>query len=249
MTIPHRNALVVGGSSGVGRAVALRLASECVETTAVARTPERLAALQAAEPNIRTESVDAAADGAARDLIARLHPDLIVLAGGARPHMAPLSDQTWEAFSAVWQTDTKIAFEFAQAVLTADLPGATSLVTFASGAAINGSPQSGGYAGAKRMQHLITDYARVEAAARELDLTFHTIYPKQLIAGTEIAREAASVYGPVAGRTPEQFMDQWEAPLTPEKIADDLVALLGGAEAHPGGTWTVTGTEMAAMPS
>lgn len=247
MSLPTQTALIVGGSSGVGRAVALRLATADIRTTVVARSAERLAELETEEPRITTEAVDAAADNAARDLVARHQPDLIVLAGGSRPHMAPLSEQSWEQFSEPWHVDTKIAFEFAQALLTIDLPVHATLVTFASGAAINGSPQSGGYAGAKRMQHLTTDYARIEAADRQLDLTFHTVYPKQLIAGTHIAHEAASAYAPTADRTAEEFMGQWDAPLTPEKIADDLITLLADSSHDGGGTWGVSGTGVEAM--
>ena len=117
-----------------------------------------------------------------------------------------------------------------------------AIVSFASGAAIGGSPLSGGYAGAKRMQHLIANYAKWEAERHDLGLTFYTIYPKQLIAGTRIADEASSAYASARSVTREQFMSQWEKPLTAEQVADDVMDLLADDSGGNEGTYTVAGT-------
>jgi hypothetical protein len=60
--------------------------------------------------------------------------------------MGPLQ-QTWETFSVNWHTDVKIAFTWLREALLQPLPPG-SRVAVSSGAAINSSPASGGYAGA-----------------------------------------------------------------------------------------------------
>lgn len=246
MDIKHKKALVVGGSKGVGRALAVHLANSGVETIAVARNETGLEALKSEAPSISTIATDAAADGASEKLLGEVQPDLLILAGGNQPTMKPLSQQSWSEFSATWNADTKIAFEFTRAALNGAMPAGGTVISFASGAAIGGSPLSGGYAGAKRMQHYVSNYANWEAGKRGLDLTFITIYPKQLISGTEIAKDASSAYADAASISAEKFMSQWEKPLTVEIIASSVNDLL----AEPGQksqAYGITGAELEVM--
>ena len=77
--------------------------------------------------------------------------------------MRPLQYQTWETFSANWHTDVKIAFTWLREALLKPLPPGSRVVVVSSGAAINGSPASGGYAGSKATQRFIAGYAQDEA--------------------------------------------------------------------------------------
>src|SRR5690554_2950959 len=61
MTVPYRIALVTGASAGIGEAFCRQLAPRCEKIIAVARRPERLAAL-ARELAAETELVAVAAD-------------------------------------------------------------------------------------------------------------------------------------------------------------------------------------------
>ena len=70
---------------------------------------------------------------------------------GVTPTMAPLSEQTWEAFTAPWDTDVKAGFQWIQEALRSPLARGSRVLLTSSGAAVRGSPLSGGYAGAKRM--------------------------------------------------------------------------------------------------
>lgn len=237
----YRKALVIGGSRGVGRALSLKLNDTGVQTVVVARNGGDLDSLRALAPEIETIAGDAA-DGMAAELMNDVAPDLLLLVGGHRPRMAPLSELDWQEFSAAWHADTRIAFDFTKAALQAPMRRGGAIVSFASGAAIGGSPLSGGYAGAKRMQHLIANYAKWEADRRDLGLTFYTIYPKQLIAGTRIADEASSAYADARSVTQEQFMSQWEKPLTAEQVADSVMDLLTDESGANAGTYTVAGT-------
>jgi NAD(P)-dependent dehydrogenase (short-subunit alcohol dehydrogenase family) len=84
-----------------------------------------------------------------------LCPDVLVVTAGAFPPAAPLHEQSWREFSVNWETDVKIAFHFCKAALSRPLPPGSSIVLISSGAALAGSPISGGYAGAKRTQIFI----------------------------------------------------------------------------------------------
>lgn len=159
--LQNKTALVIGASSGVGRATVKSLLDEGACVVAVARGVEALAASAAqSDRPIRTVAADAADPATAERLMREFKPHLVVLAAGVRPHMAPVDEQTWETFSLAWLGDTQAAFHLVKAALTLPLaPGATVAIV-SSGAAIAGSPLSGGYSGAKRMQWLLTEYAQ-----------------------------------------------------------------------------------------
>ena len=74
------------------------------------------------------------------------------------------------------------------------VPGATVLIV-SSGAAIGGSPLSGGYAGAKRTQMFLADYLQRHADLRGLGIRFVALAPRQLLAGTATGEAAAAAYG------------------------------------------------------
>src|SRR5207253_2105876 len=77
----------------------------------------------------------------------RYEPEVLILVAGANPVMRPLQDQTWETFSVNWHTDVKIAFTWLREALLKPLPPGSRVVVMSSGAAIHGSPASGGDAG------------------------------------------------------------------------------------------------------
>jgi NAD(P)-dependent dehydrogenase (short-subunit alcohol dehydrogenase family) len=56
----------------------------------------------------------------------------------------------WETFSINWNTNVKASFLLAKYALTAPVKSGTGIIFISSGAAIGGSPISGGYAGSKR---------------------------------------------------------------------------------------------------
>src|ERR1051326_1605601 len=110
-------------------------------------------------------------------LLDRYEPELIVLVAGAPPCMRPLQHQTWETFSVNWETDVRITFQWLRAALRKPLRPGSRVVVISSGAALNanGSPLSGGYAGAKATQRFITGYAQDEAVRAGLGISFATV--------------------------------------------------------------------------
>lgn len=245
MTLPYKTALIIGGSRGVGRDLSVKLSSNEVNTIAVARNQDDLDNLKQEAPAVTTVAMDAAADGAAAKLLGKHTPDLLILAGGRRPKMQSIADMSWQDFSAAWNTDTKIAFEFTKAVLAAPMAPGGAVVSFSSGAALGGSPLSGGYAGAKKMQHFLANYGKWEADRRNLGLKYYTIYPKQLIAGSAIAKDASGAYAAARSMSAEAFMAQWDKPLTAALIGDSVIGLLR-TSGDPG-AYGITGAGMEMM--
>src|SRR5437660_9154980 len=150
-----RTTVVVGASRGLGRGIARAFAEAGAPVVAVARTALALAELATTSANIRTEVSDAADETVAWSLLDQYEPEVLILVAGANPVMRPLQCQTWETFSVNWHTDVKIAFTWLREALLKPLPPGSRVVVVSSGAAINGSPASGGYAGAKATERFI----------------------------------------------------------------------------------------------
>jgi NADP-dependent 3-hydroxy acid dehydrogenase YdfG len=209
-----QRALVIGAGSGVGKATASALRTAGVDVLACGR--ERDA----------TDPAEAAA------LLAEADPDLVVVAAGTRPRMVSIEQQSWESFSAPWNVDVKLVFEVGRAVLARPLrPGSTVMIV-SSGARVNrnGSPMSGGYAGAKRMQMFLAGYFQQAADARKLGVRFVALAPMQFLVGTQIGEAATAAYG--AGN--------WPVPLDPDGVARAILSVASGEE-HRGATLGVSG--------
>jgi NAD(P)-dependent dehydrogenase (short-subunit alcohol dehydrogenase family) len=218
-----QRALVIGAGSGVGRATADALTAAGIEVVASGR--ERDA----------TDPAQVAA------LFTEADPDLVVVAAGARPRMASIEAQTWESFSAPWNTDVKIAFEVGRAALARPLRPGSTVVILSSGAALDGSPLSGGYAGAKRTQMFLVRYFQREAQARELDVRFISLAPRQLLAGTRIGDAAAAAYAAENGESADAYMRRrFPAPLDASAVARAIVSIALGEQEREGALLTVT---------
>jgi len=229
-SIQGKSAVIIGASSGVGRATVKALISEGAHVVAVARGREALDALraEAAEP-IQTVQADAADPTTAQCLLLEFRPELVVLAAGVRPRMGALDEQSWETFSEPWNVDTQAAFYLLKAALTMPLAPGSTVVVVSSGAAIDGSPLSGGYAGAKRMQWLLADYAQKLSDKKKLGLRFLAVVPHQLIEGTDIGNAAAAAYGALRGMSGADFIKRnWKVPLNVDKVSVAIVSGLRG---------------------
>jgi NAD(P)-dependent dehydrogenase (short-subunit alcohol dehydrogenase family) len=207
-----RNALVIGAASGVGEATAQALATAGARVVATGR--ER----------------DATDPDQVAALLAESDPDLVVVTAGTPPHMVSIEEQSWESFSAPWNVDVKIAFEVGRAALAQPLRRGSTVVIVSSGAAVNGSPLSGGYAGAKRMQMFLAGYLQGAADARRLGIRFVALAPMQLLVGTRIGEAAAAAYGAEVGQSAETFINHWPAPLDAAGVARAILSIASGEE-------------------
>src|SRR5215470_7348098 len=154
-------ALVTGASRGFGRGVAIALAGAGANVVGVAR---HRAALEEVRALIGDGFTPVAADAAvAGKLTDAYRPRVLVLAAGAPPLSRPLHRQTWETFSSTWNVDVRQVFHWLREALLRPLEPGSVVIAFSSGAALRGSPLSGGYAGAKATIRFISGYAADES--------------------------------------------------------------------------------------
>jgi NAD(P)-dependent dehydrogenase (short-subunit alcohol dehydrogenase family) len=225
-----QRALVVGAGSGVGHATASAL------TAAGARV------VAAGSERDATDPTQVAA------LLDEADPDLVVVAAGTRPRMAAIEEQSWESFSAPWNVDVKIAFEVGRAALDRPLRSGSTVVIMSSGAGLDGSPQSGGYAGAKRTQMFLAGYLQRAADARELGIRFVALAPRQLLAGTVIGEAAAAAYGAESGESAEAYMQRrFPVPLDAGGVARAILSIASGEEHREATVLTVTAKGLEAI--
>jgi NAD(P)-dependent dehydrogenase (short-subunit alcohol dehydrogenase family) len=247
-TLKGKTAVVVGASSGVGRATLVALAAQGMRVCGVARGRERLDRIVRETPG---EVMGIAADATEADVAARLvrdhDPDVLVLALGVRPQVEQIDTYSWESFSAPWQTDVKAAFHFCQEALAKPLRSGSTVVILSSGAAIGGSPLSGGYAGAKRMQWLLAGYMQRLSDRRRLGIRFVALLPKQLIVGTEIADAASRGYGEETGLGQAGFMARFGTQLMPEGVAAAIVKIARAEAGTEAPNMAVTGVGIEAL--
>jgi hypothetical protein len=102
--------------------------------------------------------------------------------------------------------------------------GPQHVVVFGSGAALFGSPLSGGYSGAKKMNAFIAEYAMGVASRAKRQIRFHCLIPP-MSPHTESGADAARAYAQMAGQTFEDFVKQLPSPPSPADIGAAVVAL------------------------
>jgi NAD(P)-dependent dehydrogenase (short-subunit alcohol dehydrogenase family) len=216
--------LIVGASRGLGRGIAEAFDEAGASVIAVAREAGPLEELAAAGKSIRAEAADAAADGAATDLIGRFRPDILVLAAGAVPLGKPIQEYTWKEFSLHWDADVKIAFTWLTAALTAPLAPGSRVIVVSSGAAVFGSPVSGGYAPAKAAQRFLAAYAREESDRGRLGITITAVHPSMNPFG-RVGQAGITAYAARSGKTREEQLAGMGTTLTPQIAGAALVDL------------------------
>ena len=216
-----QRAVVVGASRGLGRGIAEALAAAGAEVHALSRSGP--AELERTGGRIHAVAADASDPEVPSRFLRELNPTIVVLSAGAVPMAAAIQDQTWESFSSNWHADVKMSFHWLKAALLLPLTKGSSVITLSSGAALNGSPLSGGYAGAKATVRFTTEYAAIESARAELGIRFVSLLPMITPEG-DVGRPFVEAYAKRQGRTAEQFLGG--AALTPAGAGEAVVRLL-----------------------
>ncbi len=213
-----KTAIVTGASRGFGRAIAAALTGAGARVVGVARTRSHLQLVGEELGDAFTAVAADAADAAtAARLIDEYRPDTIVLAAGLAPRMTPLMDQTWESFTENWNVDVAQAFHWTRYALRRPLAPGSAVIALSSGAAVNGSPLSGGYAGAKATIRFISSYAAEEAQRAGLGISFASVLPR-LTPATDLGAKAVAAYAARQGVDVETFVASSGPVLTPEQV-------------------------------
>lgn len=224
-TVEQQRVLVTGGSRGLGLGVVEALVARGADVTVLARDSARLHEIKA-QLGVSIIVGDATDPTLAEAALRDVRPTVLVLNAGATPTMAPLHEQTWESFSKNWDTDVKATFHWIQAALRLPLERGSRVLISSSGAAVEGSPLSGGYAGAKRMVWLMAGYANGLAKDLDLGIFFQALLLRQIVGATELGRTAAEAYARRRGVSTEAFLAGFGKPLSPRDFGDHVVTLL-----------------------
>jgi hypothetical protein len=240
MTFANKTILVTGGSRGLGLGIVEVLAEQGAKLIVVARGRPDLAAV-AQRLDVATISADIREEAAATRILAEVRPDILVLNAGATPRMGRLDQLSWADFSATWETDVKAGLYWLQAALNLPLQAGSRVLVGSSGAAVNGSPMSGGYAGAKHMLRLMAKYANGIAQQKGLGIKFQAVLPLQIVGGTGVGDEASSAYAGTLGLSREAYLARFGAPLPPRKYGEHVAALLTDPQYEAGVAFGVKG--------
>lgn len=225
MDLRNMNVVVTGGSSGLGLGLVETLMSRGAKVTVVARNSDALESVQA-QLGVATVCADVTDAAAAHRVLSETRPDLLVLNAGAKPPMGRLDKLSWDDFSTTWETDVKAGFHWLQAALRLPLKRGSRVLVVSSGAALNGSPLSGGYAGAKRMLWIMARYANGVSDQADLGIRFQVIVPQQMVGGTGVGDTGATAYANAMGIPKEQFLARFGASMPPREFGEKVVCVL-----------------------
>ena len=182
--------------------------------TVVARDAGALESVRA-RLGVATISADVTDATAAPRILAEVRPDIVALNAGATPRMGRLDQLSWADFTAPWESDVKAGLYWLQAALNLPLKRGSRVPVGSSGAAVSGSPLSGGYAGAKRMLWIMAKYANGVSEQKDLGIRFQAI-----------GNAGANAYARAMNVKPEEFLARFGAPMPPREFGEKVVSLL-----------------------
>jgi NAD(P)-dependent dehydrogenase (short-subunit alcohol dehydrogenase family) len=246
-SLADKKVVVIGGSRGVGRQIVEAAARNGARVLAVARQAGPLGQLLNEVPGIEVLSLDATDETAPDKVFDVFEPDILVLCAGAFPPAAPLHEQSWREFSVNWEVDVKVAFHFLKAALTLPLPAGSTVILISSGAALAGSPISGGYAGAKRTQIFIMNYAQKESDRLKLGIRFMALAPR-MMPDSELGRHAVAGYARYLGISEADFIRSMDSPPTSADVAAGALEVVTHSDRSKGKVFVVSGKGLEAVP-
>ncbi|WCL53468.1 SDR family NAD(P)-dependent oxidoreductase [Gimibacter soli] len=244
MNMVHK-VLVTGSSTGFGDAIARQFIGRGVKLVGLSRSGGGLEDLRS-DPNVTLYSGDVTDRALAAELLARHRPDTVILNAGVIGDVAPITHQTWESFTATWETDVKATLVWCQEAVRLPLEGAT-IVVMSSGAAIGGSPLTGGYGGAKRTQWIMANHFQEECNRIGIQIRFVTVFPR-ITGDTKLSRDAAQAYGARANLTAEEWLSGLGQPFNASSLARSVYTLLEASPVLGANAYAINGEGFRIMP-
>jgi NAD(P)-dependent dehydrogenase (short-subunit alcohol dehydrogenase family) len=246
-SLAGKKVVVIGGSRGLGRQIVEAAARNGARVLAVARQAGPLGQLLGEVSGIDVLALDARDETAPARVFDVFEPDILILCAGTFPPAAPLHEQSWQEFAVNWETDVKIAFHFCKAALLRPLRPGASVILVSSGAALAGSPLTGGYAGAKRTQIFMANYSQKESDRLKLGLRFMTLAPR-IVTNTELGQYAVSSYSRYLGVSAADFIKGMASPPASSDIATAAMALATTPDESKGKVFVVSAKGLEAVP-
>jgi 3-hydroxybutyrate dehydrogenase len=241
-TLEGRSALVTGAASGIGLAIAHRLAVEGARVTMVDLPGEALARASAGVPGAQA----IAADLTSREDVARVVSEAgevgILVSNAGLQHVSPIEDfpeEAWDRLVAVMLTAPfLLAKGFLPSMYAA---GWGRVIAIASVHGLVASPYKSAYVAAKHGVIGLTKAIALEAAARCPDVTAHAVSPSYVL--TPLVEQQIDAQAEVHGIDREAVLadvlleaNAVKRLIEPEEVADAVVYLC-----RPG-AWTMTGS-------
>ncbi|AUG78322.1 short-chain dehydrogenase [Kitasatospora sp. MMS16-BH015] len=227
MSDPVQTAVVTGASRGFGRAIAAALVAGGTQVIGIARGGQALRAVRdELGEGFTPVTADATDETLAAEVIRAHRPGLLVLNAGAVPHMAPVQEQTWATFSRTWEVDTRHVFAWTGAALREPLAPGSLVLSMSSGAALAGSPLSGGYAAAKAAVRYLRQYGAEESERAGLGIRFVTVLPDLTPVGG-VGAAGVTGYAARAGLDRAAFIERRQPILHLEQVGKAVVELAG----------------------
>ncbi len=240
-------AIVTGASRGFGRAIAAALSAAGAHVVGVARTPDHLDEVrQVLGDTFTPVTADAADPATASRLLDEYQPHTLVLCAGIAPQLSPLGEQTWESFSRNWHVDVAQAFHWTRYALRRPLPPGSTVIAISSGAAVKGSPLSGGYAGAKATVRFIASYAAAESQRAGLGIDFVSVLP-QLTPATELGAKAVAAYAELQGVDVDTFLRSSGPALSADQVGKSVLEIASGVR-RDNGAYLLTAAGLSPLP-
>jgi NAD(P)-dependent dehydrogenase (short-subunit alcohol dehydrogenase family) len=224
--IAGSTALVTGASRGFGRGIATSLSKAGAQVVGVARDRDQLHELRKElGDSFVPVTADATGPATAGQLIDAYRPAILVLNAGATPLPRPLQHHTWQTFSQNWDVDVQHVFRWVREALLTPLDPGSTVITVSSGAALRGSPLSGGYAGAKAAIRFITAYAADESERAALGIRFRCVLP-QLTPATTLGSVGVTAYASRQGKDVATYLQAIGPTLTIEQVSAAITTLV-----------------------
>ena len=132
-------------------------------------------------------------------------------------------------------------------MLSRPLPAGVSVILISSGAALAGSPNSGGYAGAKRTQIFIANYSQKESDRLGLGLRFMALAPR-IMPDTELGKHAIEGYSRYLGISAADFIQSMASPPASSDVATTVIKLAMNPDRSKGKVFVVSGKGLEAVP-
>jgi NAD(P)-dependent dehydrogenase (short-subunit alcohol dehydrogenase family) len=246
VSLSGKKMIVIGGSRGIGRRIVEAAIRNGARVLAVARHEVPLRQLAREVPGAEILTLDATDENAPSKVFRIMKPDILILGGGVFPPAAPIHELSWQQFSANWETDVRIAFNFCKAALSCPLPAGASVVLLSSGAALAGSPLSGGYAGAKRTQIFIANYSQKESDRLCLGMRFMALAPR-IVPDTELGKHAIAAYSHYLGISADDFVRGMATPPSACIVATAVIELVLNPDRSLGDVFIVSGKGLEAV--
>jgi len=225
MSLKDKHVVVTGGSRGLGLGLVEALVDHGARVTVIARNVDALDSVRA-RLGVKTISADVTDETAAHRILREVRPDILALNAGTKPRMGRLDQMSWDDFTAPWEHDVKAGFYWLQAALNVPLTSGSRVVVVSSGAAVGGSPMSGGYGGAKRMLWFMAKYANRVSEQKNLGIRFQVVVPRQMVPGTGVGDSAASAYANALNLDLPTYFARFGAPMPPRDFGEKFVAVL-----------------------